>query len=83
MLLRQIELSLVNKGFAEGGITPDPPEMRTGKRVAIVGSIPAGLACADYLNKLCHRAVAFEKDIMPDGIVYFIILSNYLGLARR
>lgn len=69
--IRQIELSLTEKGFAEGWVVPESPKTKTGKKVAIVGSGPAGLTCATYLNKLGHKIVVFEKEKMPGGILYY------------
>src|SRR5258705_6122857 len=52
--IKSIECAIVDRGFAEGWIVPEPPAFRTGKQVGIVGSGPAGLACAAELNKLVH-----------------------------
>ena len=49
--IKSIECTIVDRGFEEGWIVPRPPPARTGRRVAVVGSGPAGLACADQLNK--------------------------------
>ena len=83
--LRQIELTLAEQGFAEGWIVPQPPQTRTGRRVAIVGSGPAGLACAARLNKLGHTVAVFEKEKMPGGILWYGVPDFKLdkGLVRR
>ncbi len=58
--IRQNELSVIEKAFQEGYVKPNPPEKRTGKKVAVIGSGPAGLPCADTLNKNGHSVVLFE-----------------------
>src|SRR5947208_6850946 len=52
--IKNIECSIIDHAFAEGWVVPEPPEKRTGKNVAVVGSGPAGLACAAQLNKAGH-----------------------------
>ncbi|MBU4334447.1 MAG: NAD(P)-binding protein, partial [Candidatus Omnitrophica bacterium] len=58
--IKNIEAAIAEKGFQEGWINPRPPKKRTGKTVAIVGSGPAGLACADLLNKRGHQVTVYE-----------------------
>jgi glutamate synthase (NADPH/NADH) small chain len=58
--IRENELAVIERAFQEGYVTPHPPEHRTGRRVAVIGSGPAGLACADSLNKLGHTVVLYE-----------------------
>ena len=67
--IKNIELSIIEKACKEGWITPCPPKHRTGKKIAIVGSGPAGLACADQLNKLGHSVTIFEKNEVLGGIL--------------
>lgn len=69
--VRQIELALVEKGFAEGFIKPCPPEARSGRKVAVVGSGPAGLAAADLLNKAGHSVTVFERDSFAGGLLRY------------
>jgi len=81
--IRENELAIVEHAFNNGLIKPDPPKERTGKRVAVVGSGPAGLACAVRLNKLGHLATVFERDdriggIMRYGIPDFKLEKNIL-----
>jgi glutamate synthase (NADPH/NADH) small chain len=69
--IRNIELSIVERAFEEGWIHEAPPSMRTGKRVAIVGSGPAGLAAADQLNKAGHTVTVFEKSDRIGGLLRY------------
>ncbi len=68
---RNIEISIVNKGFEEGYIKAQPPVMRTNKSIAIVGSGPAGLACAAQLNKAGHNITVFERDDRIGGLLTY------------
>ena len=63
--IKNIEMAIIDRGFAEGWVVPNPPDKRTGKRVAVVGSGPAGLAAADQLNKAGHTVTLYEKDEKP------------------
>lgn len=67
--IKNIEVSIIERAFQEGWITPKPPENRTGKKIAIVGSGPAGLACADELNKKGHSITVFEKNEFIGGLL--------------
>jgi glutamate synthase (NADPH) small chain len=69
--IKNIEVSIVDKGFAEGWIVPDPPKVRTGKRVAVVGSGPAGLAAAAELNKAGHTVTVFERADRIGGLLTY------------
>jgi glutamate synthase (NADPH) small chain len=69
--IRQIELQIIEKGFAEGWVKPEPPEHRTGKRVAVVGSGPAGLACAQQLNRAGHTVVVYEQKDRVGGLLRY------------
>src|SRR5690242_12799406 len=69
--IKGIECAIVDRGFDEGWIVPQPPKIRTGKRVAVVGSGPAGLACADQLNKLGHFVTVFEKSDRIGGLLMY------------
>src|SRR5690606_12253804 len=60
--IKNIERTIIDRGFAEGWVKPNPPGFRTGKKVAVVGSGPAGLAAADELNKMGHLVTVFERD---------------------
>lgn len=69
--IKNIELSIVEKAFAEGWIKPEPPETRTGKKVAVVGSGPAGLACAQQLNRAGHHVTVFERADRIGGLLRY------------
>ncbi|MBV8479784.1 MAG: glutamate synthase subunit beta [Actinobacteria bacterium] len=69
--IKQIELAIVDRGWDEGWIAPRPPAQRTGKRVAVVGSGPAGLACAQQLNRAGHSVVVLERDEAAGGLLRF------------
>jgi glutamate synthase (NADPH/NADH) small chain len=71
VLIRHIEYQIVEKGFEQGWIKPMPPERRTGKRVAIIGSGPAGLAAAQQLARAGHDVVVFEKDEKVGGLLRY------------
>jgi glutamate synthase (NADPH/NADH) small chain len=71
--IKEIELSIINRAFDEGWVAPKPPppEKRTGKRVAVVGSGPAGLAAAQQLNWAGHSVTVFEKDDRIGGLLMY------------
>ncbi|TLS50902.1 glutamate synthase subunit beta [Paenibacillus antri] len=69
--IKSIEKAIVERGFAEGWITPQPPETRTGKKVAVVGSGPSGLACAAQLNKAGHTVTVYERADRPGGLLMY------------
>jgi len=67
--IEYVERAIADRGFEEGWITPEPPTHRTGKRVAVVGSGPAGLAAAQQLNRAGHSVVVFEKSEYIGGLL--------------
>jgi glutamate synthase (NADPH/NADH) small chain len=69
--IKNIEYTIIEKGFQEGWIKPQPPARRTGKKVAVVGSGPAGLSCADQLNKAGHSVTVFERDDRIGGLLMY------------
>jgi len=77
--IKNIEQSIIDKGFEEGLVKPYDVEYRTGKKVAIVGSGPAGMAAADELNKLGHNATVFERDDRIGGLLMYGIPNMKLG----
>ena len=84
--IKSIERAIVDRGWAEGWIVPVPPKSRTGKRVAIVGSGPAGLAAAQQLNRAGHEVTVFERDDEIGGLMVYGIPDFKFGkyqVARR
>ncbi|VFQ67556.1 unnamed protein product [Cuscuta campestris] len=69
--IKSIECAIIDKAFAEGWMVPRPPSKRTGKRVAVVGSGPAGLAAADQLNKKGHTVTVFERADRIGGLMMY------------
>ncbi len=69
--IRHIEISLIEKGYKEGLIVPRPPQRRSGMKVAVIGSGPAGLAAADQLNHYGHTVTIFEQDAKPGGYLRY------------
>ncbi len=69
--IRENELAIVERAFAEGLIKPRIPSRRTGKKVAVIGAGPAGLACANRLNQDGHTVTVFEKNERPGGLLRF------------
>jgi len=67
--IEQVEQAIIERAFAEGWVQPEPPEMRTGDHVAVVGSGPAGLAVAQQLNRAGHRVTVYERDVRPGGLL--------------
>lgn len=71
VLIRHIEFQIVERGFQEGWITPLVAPQKTGKRVAVIGSGPAGLAAAQQLARMGHDVVVFEKGEKPGGLLRY------------
>jgi glutamate synthase (NADPH/NADH) small chain len=69
--IKNIECSIVDKGWEEGWIAPELPAKRTGKKVAVIGSGPAGLATADQLNKAGHLVTVYERADRPGGLLMY------------
>jgi len=69
--IKNIEVSIIDKAFAEGWVVPLPPATRTGKKVAVVGSGPAGLACAAQLNSAGHSVTVYERDDRIGGLLMY------------
>jgi glutamate synthase (NADPH/NADH) small chain len=69
--IKQIEKNIVERGFAEGWIHPEPPNFRTGRKVAVVGSGPAGLAAAQQLCRAGHTVVVYEKSERIGGLLVY------------
>jgi glutamate synthase (NADPH) small chain len=71
VVIKQVELGIVERAWLKGWIQPQPPETRTGRRVAVVGSGPAGMAVAADLNRAGHTVVVYERDEAPGGLNRF------------
>ncbi|MDD5084471.1 MAG: glutamate synthase subunit beta [Candidatus Omnitrophica bacterium] len=69
--IRENELALIEFGFKNGLIKPSRIKMRTGKKIAVIGSGPAGLSCASILNRAGHSVVVFERDDKPGGMLRY------------
>jgi glutamate synthase (NADPH/NADH) small chain len=69
--IKQIEMTIADKAFDEGWVTAEPPAVRSGKRVAVVGSGPAGLAAAQQLNRAGHLVTVFERADRPGGLLMY------------
>lgn len=69
--IKNIECSIIDKGWEEGWVKPEPPLKRTGKKVAIVGSGPAGISAAAQLNKSGHLVTVYEKADRPGGLLMY------------
>ncbi|MFZ3579274.1 glutamate synthase subunit beta [Virgibacillus sp. DJP39] len=84
--IRTIERSIIENGFDEGWVVPEIPTERTGKKVAVIGSGPAGLAAAAQLNKAGHTVTVFERDDRVGGLLTYGIPEmklSYTIVARR
>ena len=69
--VRDNELAIIESAWETGLMEPAPPAVRTGRRIAVVGSGPAGLAAADQLNKRGHSVTVYERDIRPGGLLMY------------
>jgi glutamate synthase (NADPH/NADH) small chain len=67
--IKQVELEIIERGWREGWVRPRPPRSRTGRRVAVVGSGPAGLAAAAQLNARGHTVTVYERSEAPGGLM--------------
>lgn len=77
--IKNIECAIIDHAFEQGWITPQIPSQRTGKRVAIIGSGPAGLAAAQQLNKAGHSVTVFERNDRPGGLLQYGIPTMKLS----
>lgn len=69
--IKTIECAIVDRGFEMGWVKPEPPKTLTGKSVAVVGSGPAGLACAQQLRRAGHEVHVYEKNANPGGLLRY------------
>ncbi len=79
--IKNIENAIVDRAWEEGWIQPQPPESRTGKKVAIIGSGPAGLSAADQLNKVGHEVTVYERSDRIGGLLQYGIPNMKLSKA--
>jgi glutamate synthase (NADPH/NADH) small chain len=69
--IKSIEHAIIDKGWEEGWVTPQPAQTKTGKKIAVIGSGPAGLACAQQLARVGHDVVVFEKNDRIGGLLRY------------
>ncbi|KAK0706806.1 hypothetical protein B0T26DRAFT_743952 [Lasiosphaeria miniovina] len=69
--IKSIECAIIDRGFEKGWMIPEPPKVRTGKTIAVIGSGPAGLACADQLNKAGHLVTIYERADRLGGLLMY------------
>ena len=83
--IKNIENAIIDRGFAEGWVRPEPPPSRTGKQVAIIGSGPSGLAAAAQLNKVGHTITVYERSDRIGGLLMYGIPNMKLdkGVVER
>ena len=79
--VKENELAIIEDAWAAGLMEPRPPKVRSGKQVAVVGSGPAGLACADQLNRRGHTVTVFERSDRPGGLLMYGIPNMKLDKA--
>ena len=77
--IKNIEMAIIDRGFAEGWVTPNKPNERSDKKIAIVGSGPAGLAAADQLNKAGHNVTVYERADRIGGLLMYGIPNMKLA----
>ena len=69
--IKTIECAIIDNGFAQGWVKPEPPDARTGKKIAVIGSGPAGLACAAQLNRAGHLVTVYERADRIGGLLMY------------
>ncbi len=69
--IKNIENEIIDRGWDEGWVLPEPPAVRTGKKVAVIGSGPAGLAAAQQLNRAGHSVTVLEREDRPGGLLIY------------
>ena len=80
--IKNIECSIIDKAWEAGWVTPEPPKVRTGKKVAVVGSGPAGLCAAAQLNRAGHSVTVLERADRPGGLLMYGIPNMKLDKER-
>jgi glutamate synthase (NADPH) small chain len=80
--IKHIEYSIIERGWDEGWVLPEPPKVRTSKKVAVIGSGPAGLAAASQLNRAGHTVTVFERAERPGGLLMYGIPNMKLDKRK-
>lgn len=80
--IKQNECTIIDRAFEEGWVTPQIPKIRSGKKVAIIGSGPSGLACAAQLNQAGHYVTVFEREDRPGGLLMYGIPNMKLDKKK-
>jgi glutamate synthase (NADH) len=85
MIFLRMIVSLISfaQGFEMGWMAPNPPTFTTGKKVAIIGSGPAGLACADQLNKAGHKVTVYDRNDRMGGLLMYGIPKYVTDLPKK
>jgi NADPH-dependent glutamate synthase beta subunit-like oxidoreductase len=85
MIFLRMIVSLISfaQGFEMGWMAPNPPTFTTGKKVAIIGSGPAGLACADQLNKAGHKVTVYDRNDRMGGLLMYGIPKYVTVLPKK
>ncbi len=83
--IKSIECAIIDRGFEMGWMIPNPPKVRSGKKVAVIGSGPSGLACADQLNGCGHEVTVYERSDRIGGLLMYGIPNMKLdkGVVQR
>jgi len=83
--IKNIECAIIDRGYDEGWVVPQPPTVRTGKKIAVVGSGPCGLAAADQLNRAGHTVTVYERADRLGGLLMYGIPNMKLdkGIVER
>ncbi|HVY69854.1 MAG TPA: glutamate synthase subunit beta, partial [Verrucomicrobiae bacterium] len=80
--IKNIECSIIDTGWEKGWVLPEPPQKRTGKKIAVIGSGPAGLCAAAQLNKAGHTVTVFERADRPGGLLMYGIPNMKLDKEK-
>jgi glutamate synthase (NADPH) small chain len=80
--IKNLEFSIIERGWEQGWVVPEPPRNRTGKKVAVIGSGPAGLCAAMQLNRVGHLVTVFERADRPGGLLMYGIPNMKLDKEK-
>ena len=80
--IKNLEYSIIERGWEQGWVVPEPPQIRTGKKVAVIGSGPAGLCAAAQLNRAGHSVTVFERADRPGGLLMYGIPNMKLDKEK-